>query len=165
MSRSSKEFEQIFEEYFSNVYGYLISFCQNEHIAEELTQETFFQVLKSLPNFRGECSLLTWLCQIAKNVWYQYLRKGNKHSKATVEIDDELIFQGLSTEESYILRESKISLYQNIRLLDEQMKEVVLMRISGYLSFEEIGEIFGKSASWARVTYHRARLILQEEAK
>lgn len=90
-----------------------------------MTQETFFQVLKSLPNFRGECSLLTWLCQIAKNVWYQHLRKGSKHSKATVEMDGELIFQGLSTEEGYILRESKISLYQNIRLLDNQMKEVV----------------------------------------
>ena len=80
---SSDEFEALFEQHFSRIYSYLLSLCHNEHLAEELTQETFFQILKSLPNYRGESSLLTWMCQIAKNVWYQYLRKECKITKVS----------------------------------------------------------------------------------
>ncbi len=162
MNESNMEFEQIFQQYFNSIYLYLLSICRNELLAEELTQETFFQVLKSLPTFRGECKLYTWMCQIAKNVWLQYLRKEKKIVKVPIE-ENILSLQTQSLEDAYILQDEIIQLYQNIRLLDEQMSEVVLMRLSGYLSFRDIGEIFGKSESWARVTYHRARIILKEE--
>lgn len=160
---SPDEFETLFEEYFNRIYSYLLSLCHNEHLAEELTQETFFQILKSLPSYRGKSSLFTWMCQIARNVWYQYLRKENKISKVSLDEGSPLTAEDISIEDACILQESKIRLYQNIRLLNEQMKEVVLMRLSGYLSFKEIGEIFGRSEAWARVTYHRARMILEEK--
>ncbi|MCM1043940.1 MAG: RNA polymerase sigma factor [Candidatus Gastranaerophilales bacterium] len=160
---SSDEFETLFEQYFDRIDSYLLSLCHNEHLAEELTQETFFQILKSLPNYRGESSLFTWMCRIAKNVWYQYLRKEKKISKVSLEEGLPVTAKGTSIEDACVLQESKIRLYQNIRLLNEQMKEVMLMRLSGYLSFKEIGEIFGRSEAWARVTYHRARMILEEK--
>lgn len=160
---SPDKFETLFEQHFDRIYSYLLSLCHNEQLAEELTQETFFQILKSLPSYRGESSLFTWMCQIARNVWYQYLRKENKISKVNLDEGSPLTAEGISIEDACILQESKIRLYQNIRLLNGQMKEVVLMRLSGYLSFKEIGEIFGRSEAWARVTYHRARMILEEK--
>lgn len=145
---SSDEFDDIFEQYFDRIYSYLLSLCHNEHLAEELTQETFFQILKSLPNYRGESSILTWMCQIAKNVRYQYLRKEGRISTVSLDENLPLAAESMSAEDACILQESKIRLYQNIHLLNEQMKEVVLMRLSGYLSFKEIGEIFGRSEAW-----------------
>ena len=72
------EFEAIYKEYFRDVYLYILGLSGNEHIAEEITEETFFKALKALDSFRGECDIRVWLCQIAKNEYYFFLRKNKR---------------------------------------------------------------------------------------
>ena len=74
------EFEQIYSTYFKSVYHYIRMLSGDEHLAEEITSETFFKAMKSIGDFRGECDMRVWLCQIAKNAYYSYLKK-NKSEK------------------------------------------------------------------------------------
>lgn len=60
------EFEEIYKKHFRDVYRYILSLTHDEHLAEEITQETFLKALKSIERFDGRCQLYVWLCQIAK---------------------------------------------------------------------------------------------------
>ena len=75
------KFEEIYETYFKDVYLYIRRLSGNDHIAEEITSETFFKALQSINKFRGECDIRVWLCQIAKNCYYTYLEKNKKYIK------------------------------------------------------------------------------------
>ena len=77
--------QEIYEQYFTIVYRYLLSLSHNTHIAEELTQETFFKALKKVDDFRGDCDLRVWLCQISKNTYYDYLKKNKKYAPESQE--------------------------------------------------------------------------------
>ena len=61
-------FEDAYEQYEALVRGFLTRLCGNRHLAEDLTQETFYQAMRHWNDFRGESSLSTWLCTIAKRV-------------------------------------------------------------------------------------------------
>ncbi|MEG0578504.1 MAG: sigma factor, partial [Niameybacter sp.] len=52
-----EKFEDIYEKYFLDVYKYVLSLSRNNHIAEEITQETFFKALKNIDNFEGKCKI------------------------------------------------------------------------------------------------------------
>lgn len=73
------EFEQVYDLYFRDVYRYILKLSGSEHVAEEITSDTFFKALRSIGKFRGSCDMRVWLCQIAKNCYYTYLRK-EKHT-------------------------------------------------------------------------------------
>lgn len=91
------EFEQIYNTYFKAVYRYIWQLSGNEHIAEEITGETFFKAMKSINNFRGECDMRVWLCQIAKNTYFSYLKKNGK-----IESIDEAKFQNIVNPNDFI---------------------------------------------------------------
>ena len=102
-----------------------------------------------------------WLCQIAKNLWYDQCRK-NKKFVDTKEVDL-LNVQALNTlEEQVISNDEKISLYKEMQYLDEKTREVMYLRITGELSFKEIGIILNKTENWARVTFYRGKNQLKE---
>ena len=65
--------EDLYTRYAEKVYRYLFALCGRADTAEELTQETFCRALAGQKEFRGECAPSTWLCAIAKRVWYQEL--------------------------------------------------------------------------------------------
>lgn len=155
------DMDQIYRQYMVQIYKYLFSLCHNQHLAEELTQETFFQALKSINNFRGECKLYVWLCQIAKRVWIKDFEK--KKREKNVEINDNIPSPQGTVENDLILHSEKMSLFKKMHSLPEQTKEVMYLRLSGEFSFREIGEIMGKDETWARVTYYRGRQKLREE--
>lgn len=73
-----QNFEEIYAKYYPQIYLFLLKLCEDEHLAEEITQETFFRVLKKIDSYRGDCKLSVWMCQIAKNTYYSHLRKANK---------------------------------------------------------------------------------------
>lgn len=100
-----------------------------------------------------------WLCQIAKHVWYQELRKRNRN--ATQELTED-IPDSSTPEQSLLLTSDKLSLYKAIHALNELMREVVHMRLSGEFTFSEIGEVLGKSENWARITFYRAKQKIME---
>ena len=168
------EFEAIYKEYFRDVYLYIRGLAGNEHIAEEIAEETFFKALSTLNEFRGECDIRVWLCQIAKNEYFQYLRK-NKRLEITdfserMDREDRATSgprlakqESPSIEQQIVDSETAVRIHKLLHNLPEPYKEVFQLRVFGELSFGQIGEIFEKSANWACVTYHRARAKIQKE--
>lgn len=153
------EFSVVYELYFKDVYKYVLSLCRNESVAEEVTQETFFKALKSIDSFRGQCKLYVWLCQIAKNTYYSHIQKRTAGEEFISADPDR------SLEEKLLTGESAFEVHQALHNLEEPYKEVFSLRVFGELPFRQIGQLFGKTESWARVTYHRARLKIKEEVQ
>ena len=77
--------EELYQSYAQTVYKFLLAKCGDGDLAEELTQETFFQAVQSIGRFDGSCKVSTWLCQIAKHLWYQHLRKQGRFSGSPLE--------------------------------------------------------------------------------
>ena len=154
-----QDIEQIYKEYFETVNKYLFCLTQNNDISEELTQETFYRAVKKINTYRGECKISVWLCQIAKHLWYDYCRK---NKKLTNEYEIFSIQEMNTLEEKVISNDEKISLYKKMQNLDEKTREVMYLRITGELSFKEIGVILNKTENWARVTFYRGKNRLKE---
>ena len=152
-----EEFDQIYKTYFHDVFLYVRSLSKSESIAEEVTSETFFKALRAVGKFRGECDIRVWLCQIAKNCYYTYLKK--HPALATLEEAERANeLQSTDTVEERIIDKSKVmQIHRLLHDLNEPYKEVFTLRVFGELGFREIGDIFGKTDNWACVTYHRAR--------
>lgn len=155
------EFEQIYKTYFKSVYLYIMQLSGNEHIAEEITSETFFKAINSIDDFRGDCDMRVWLCQIAKNTYYSYLKKNKK----VVSIDEPDL-ENISDSEDHVCsqicdREDARQIRRIMHTLSDPYKEVFMWRVFGELSFKDIGDIYGKTDNWACVTYHRAVKMIQ----
>lgn len=154
------EFEQIYQAYFKSVYQYIRQLSGDEHIAEEITSETFFKAMKSIGDFRGECDMRVWLCRIAKNAYYSYLKKNSR----LVSVDEtELlsIADSALVEEQVATQEVAVQIRKILHTLSEPHKGVFMWRVFGELSFKDIGELYGKNDNWACVTYHRTRKMIQ----
>ena len=136
------EFQQVYELYFKDVYKYVLALCRDEHMAEEVTQETFFKALKSIDSFRGQCKLYVWLCQIAKNTYYSMAAK-NKTSR----IEELPENAGDALESALLTKESAFEIHRILHDLEEPYKEVFSLRVFGELSFRQIGQLFGKTES------------------
>ena len=156
-----QDIEKIYEEYFETVNKYLFCLTHNSDISEELTQETFCKAVKKINTYKGECKMSVWLCQIAKNLWYDQCRKNKKFVNTK---ESELLnMQVLSSlEEQVISNDEKIKLYKKMQKLDTQTREVMYLRITGELSFKEIGIILNKTENWARVTFYRGKNQFKE---
>ena len=134
--------EELYNKYSKLVYNYLKSLCGDSELAEELTQETFYKAIKNVNKFEGKCKVSTWLCQIAKNVFRDYIAKEKKVK--FISIDDDYIKNLIvekNLEENSEDKSELINLYKQIHKLDEKTREVFYLRIKGELSFKEIGEI------------------------
>ena len=149
------DMDAIYREYADPVFKYLMTLCRDEDTAQELTQETFYQAVRSVGRYDGRCKVSTWLCQIAKHLWYQELER--RRRKGTSELNEKLASSGADLSETVSIREEKMELFRKVYILDETAKEVVLLRLTGAFSFREIGDIFGKNENWARVTFYRAK--------
>lgn len=154
--------EDVYKQYAKSVYKFLLSKTFDSDLAEELTQETFFQAVKSIHKFEGKSDIFTWLCSIAKNQLYSYLKKNNKE---ILNIDEALEIQTESLENVYFSDFNKLEVLKILHKFQEPMKEVMYLRITGDLSFKEIGEILGKNENWARVTFYRGKEKLIKEVK
>lgn len=153
-------FTQIYQSYFDPVYRYALSLSGSPHIAEEITQETFFKALRSLNQFQGRSSLKSWLCAIAKNLWLSEQRKRKDQP-----IDDatHLSDPSVGPEEAIMRQDEHMRIHRLLHHLSEPYREVYTLRTLGQLSFRDIGELFGKSENWACVVYHRARTKIMEK--
>jgi len=149
----------MYAQYFKDVYRYVFSLCRNETIAEDVTQETFIKAFEGIDNFNGNCKIRVWLCQIAKNMYFSYHRKNKKY----VEYSDDLkLTETDNFELKFLDNEMASKIHKVLHLLEEPYKEVFTLRLFGELSFSQIADLFGKTESWARVTYYRAKLKLKE---
>ena len=156
------DFEQLYKTYFDDVYKYILRLSGNQHVAEEITSDTFFKAMNAIDSFRGDCDVRVWLCQIAKNCYYTHIKKRNR----TEQIEEDEM-HGIPDLEPNISEElaARDEIGQIQRILhgiNEPYKEVFMWRVYAELSFKEIALIFGKNENWACVTYHRARKLIKE---
>lgn len=155
--------EELYRTYFDIVYRYIRSVSRDGSLAEEVTQETFFKALKKADQFRGDCDVRVWLCQIAKNTLYDHLKKQKKQLLGDEKLEKAESAGGELLEEKLAQRSQAMEIHKVLHRLSEPYKEVFSLRTFGELTFREIGMLFGKSENWARVTYYRARVKIREE--
>lgn len=160
--------DEIYEKYGKTVYRYLMSLARDEHVAEEVTQETFYQAVKSIQRFDGSCQLSTWLCAIAKNQLQAYQRKHpptesiEKISKLSKPVDMQADAEA-SAEDEVIGKMGEVEVLKLLHELPEPYRELFYLRVFGNLSFKDIGTIMGKSENWARVSFYRGKERLRKE--
>lgn len=157
--KKTDSFEKLYEELYPTVYEYLLKLCGDHSVAEEIAQDTFFKVFRSIGSYRGDCKFSTWVCAIARNGYISYVRKNKRLTELS---------ENIPAEESPIpdlIAEKELSQKVREALLDlpEPYREVFRMRVFEELSFARIAQRCKKTESWARVTYHRAKLKIREE--
>jgi len=150
--------DEIYQKYAKMVYKYLMSLVHNCDLAEELTQETFYQAIKNIGRFDGSCQISTWLCAIAKNQFLSYQRK---HPPLENLEDYNQAFD--SVEKKVFDSVNRVEVLKRLHLCPEPFREILYLRIFGNLSFREIGEIMGRTENWARVTFYRGKEKLRKE--
>ena len=156
--------EEAYREYSDMIYRWLLARSGDPAVAEEITQETFYQAVLHADRFDHSCKVSTWLCSIASNKLKEYYRKNPPK-----EDYEELLNRGMpepqtsGPEDAAVAAANKTELYKAIHSLPEPSREVVHLRAFAHLSFKEIGDIFGKTESWARVTFYRAKAALRKE--
>ncbi len=148
----------MYEQHAEQVYRFLLRLCGDPYLAEDLLQDTFLKAMNHVDRFDNRCKFTTWLCEIAKNTYYDSLRKKQRHPQEPLPED---ITSEHSIEERIIEKETAREIRKLIHRLPEPYKEVFLLRMYGELSFREIGEIFEKSEVWGRVTYLRGKEMLR----
>lgn len=152
--------EEIYEKYASKIYKYIYALCQNNEIAEEILQDTFYNALKNIKKFNGNSSIYTWLCTIARNNWKNYLKRKSKIQFVSLEDNDISTVQDIENIEN---KQELYRFYEAMHKLDSITKEILLIRLHTNLNFKEIGNLFGKTEQWARNRFYRGKLKVKEE--
>ena len=152
-------FQEIYEAYAQRVYRFLLALTGSEDMAEELLQETFYQAFLHIDKFEGRSSLYTWLCSIGKNAWMREYRRRKRFEALPPETPD----TGQTPAEALLEPETLHRLRQAVYHLEEPYREVFILHTFGGLKLKDIAARFGKSESWARVTYYRAKQKLAQE--
>lgn len=155
------EFEGVYTTFFSDVYRYALHLTQGDKsLAEDLTSDCFMKAMSSIHNFRGDCELRVWLCQILKHLFLDDVRK--RQVRPVAELSDTLP-DSLDLEEKFMTNNEARRAHHALHKMDQPYKEVFTLRVMGGLGFKEIGELFDKTANWACVVYHRARKKLTDD--
>ena len=159
------DFDEIYKLYAKSVYGFLLRISGDPEIAEELTSETFYRAVKNIDKFSGSCKISVWLCEIAKNLYTDFLRKNRKSERKNIPLED----KDLPDSGNMILRfedkEQVLNIHRILHTLDEPYKEVFSLRVFSELSYKEIASLFGKSDGWARVIFFRAKEMILNAIK
>ncbi len=153
------DYEGLYNACYMQVYSFLLTMSRDRSLAEELTEQTFYKAMTTDSEYRGEGSELTWLCAIAKNLYADEQRRRTRQADMDAAGD---VTGGQTVEDGALDRDMAFRIHLILHDMAEPYKEVFQLRVFGELSFREIGRIFGKTETWARVTYHRARLKIQE---
>lgn len=158
------DMEELYKIHGKVVYGYLLNCTHNRQLAEELTQETFYQAMLTIDRYQGDCKPSVWLCQIAKHIWYKHLKKEKRIADIPAEeLEQHTAYYNF--EQDFFERRDKLNVYRHIRHLPKDMQEVIYLRLTGDLSFAEIGEILERTEVWARTTYYRGKEKLIQEVE
>ena len=156
------EFEKLFNDNRDFIFRYLLKITRDATLAEELTQETFFRAYMNYASLRSKEKASAWLCQIAKNTYFAWYKEQNKHDNVE---NFETISDGISVEDAFVHKELSQKALQCLHELKDPYKEVFMLSVFGGFSLHDISLAFGKSESWARVTFYRAKQKLSERMR
>ena len=159
------DFDEIYRLYAKNVYGFLLRISGSPDIAEELTSETFYRAVKNIDKFSGSCKISVWLCEIAKNLYTDYLRKNLKNKRKNIPLEDREFPDSGNMILRFEDKEQVLNIHRILHTLDEPYKEVFSLRVFSELSYKEIASLFGKSDGWARVIFFRAKEMILNQIK
>ncbi len=154
----NSDFHKIYEEYSKPLYLFILRMCGNEQLAKDILQDTMLKAMTSAEDFRGGCSVKTWLCTIARNLYYDHLKKADNNNLLlesageTADSDD--------IEKRFADRDMALRIHSVLHKLDEPYREVFTLRVFAELKYSDIARVFGKSENWAGVTFYRAKQIL-----
>lgn len=154
--------DAIYKKYCKCVYNFLYKLTNDIELSEELTQETFYTAIKKINTLNKKERIRTWLYQIAKNKWKDYLRK---NKKANINLDEntvENLVANYDIEEDMIAKDNIIEFYKKIHMLDIDTREIIYLKIIRNFTFKEISQILGKNEEWARTKFYRGKLKLKE---
>lgn len=154
-----KQAEKLFEENHAFIYKFLMKLCGNVELSEELTQETFFRAYMNVGSLKDPQKAPVWLCSIAKNAYYAWLSE----QKRLCPLDEAIeIPDSANIAEEYSRRELAEQAFRALDTLDQPYREVFMLNVFGEMTFAEISKAYGKSESWARVTFYRAKQKILE---
>ena len=153
------DFEMVFRENNQFVFRFLMKLCGDVSLAEELTQETFFRAYVNLSALRNEEKVAVWLCQIAKNTYFAWFNEQKRKQPISQPISE-----NSTPDIAELFEEKELAgrAFSVLHALEEPYKEVFMLSVFGGLSLKDISAMFGKSESWARVTYYRAKQKIME---
>ena len=157
--------DAIYKKYCKCVYNFLYKLTNDIELSEELTQETFYTAIKKINTLNNKESIRTWLYQIAKNKWKDYLKK---NKKANINLDEntiENLVANYDIEEDMIAKDNIIEFYKKIHMLDIDTREIIYLKIIRNFTFKDISQILGKNEEWARKKFYRGKLKLKESLK
>lgn len=157
-------FKEIYEEYGKPVYRFLLTLTGDQSQAEELLQETFYQAFLHIDQFEGRSSVYTWLCTIGKNAWYRECKRKKRFDHLELEKHN-LTDHNASLEENAIRKDEYKRIRKAVYHLEEPYRDVFIMHVFGEVKLKEIAKVYGKTESWARVTYYRAKTKILEEVE
>ena len=155
-----EDLERIYRENADIVFRYLMSKTGSVDLSKELTQETFYQAVKCIDQYKGAGRISSWLCGIAKNVLYAHVRKEHKETPSAEDISRQFLS---SAEDIVIKNEETRSIMEAIKAFPDPGGEILRLRLFGGLSFKQIGSILGHTENWARVNYYRAKQVMIKE--
>ena len=153
--------EEIYQQYAQTIFKYLMTLTHDVYIAEELTQETFYQAIRSIGRFDQSCKLTTWLCAGARNQFLAYQRK--HPDMEDIDTLEQMDSSTPSAEQDVFERFDRIEIMKKLHDCPEPYREIIYMRLFGNLSFREISDVFGKTENWARVSFYRGKEHLRRE--
>lgn len=152
------DFERLYRERYRLVHQVLLGLSRDPQLAEELTQETFFRAYINMAKLRNDGAAAVWLCRIARNLYFAWCREQQRltsleeqNEPAVSDMEEQVMDKELTEQAMAVLAKLK-----------EPYREVFSLRIFGGLSMKQISALYGKSESWARVTYYRARMQIVE---
>ncbi|MBO6231944.1 MAG: sigma-70 family RNA polymerase sigma factor [Ruminiclostridium sp.] len=157
------EFEEIYRLYANDLYKFILRLCKNETLAMDIMQDTMLKAITTIDKFNGSCSIKTYLCTIAKNNYFNYLKRAENRG---ISLDDAVqTADGTSFEESLDDKDSALQIHKALHRLDEPYREIFSLRVFAELKFADIAAVFGQSENWARVMFYRAKKKLLEMLK
>ena len=157
------EFEEIYRLYANDLYKFILRLCKNETLAMDIMQDTMLKAITTIDKFNGSCSIKTYLCTIAKNNYFNYLKRAENRG---ISLDDAVqTADGTSFEESLDDKDSALQIHKALHRLDEPYREIFSLRVFAELKFSDIAAVFGQSENWARVMFYRAKKKLLEMLK
>lgn len=151
--------EALYTACFHKPFRFALSLTQTPSEAEEIVQETFLRALQQANKLPADANLDAWLFRVAKNVHISRLRKNRPNVGSEIL---ESVSAGVDIEEQLQQQDKAQHILAALHKLEEPYKEVFTLRALGDVPYKQIALLFGKTESWARVTYHRARLLLTE---
>lgn len=152
------DLERICKLHYKYVKSYALSLCLNETMAEDITQETFYNAIKKIDTFKNDCKIETWLCSIAKNI---YLNSKRKREPENISDYPNLVADS-NIEENAIKNDYVKRILAEAVKLGTPYKEVFYMKTLGDMPYSTIADVFEKTENWARVTYFRAKKQIEE---